>query len=79
MARIRTIGKKEAPVAKRHTIGQKFYSKLKSIGQKVVDSRYAVGSLIAAGVGASLFANSKPEPMPQFPSVPKGTNMYHLD
>ena len=40
MARIRTIGKKEAPLAKRNTLGQKIYGKFKSIGQKIVDNRW---------------------------------------
>ena len=56
MARIRVIGKKEAPVAKRYTVGQKLYSGLKSIGQKVVDNRYAIGSLFAAAAAAAAAA-----------------------
>jgi len=42
MARIRTIGKKEAPVAKRHTIGQ-----------KIVDNRYVQAAAMAAATGVA--------------------------
>jgi len=57
MARIRVIGKKEAPVVKRQTIGQKLYSGFKAMGQKVVDNRYAIGSLFAAAAAAAAIPN----------------------
>lgn len=68
MARIRVIGKKEAPVAKRYTIGQKLYSGFKSIGQKVVDNRYAIGSLFATAAFAA--AAPKPNPTDKLKSSP---------
>ena len=57
MARIRTIGKKEAPLAKRNTLGQKIYGKFKSIGQKIVDNRWvqATAGAAVAGAGAALY------------------------
>ncbi len=57
MARIRVIGKKEAPIAKRLSLGQKIYGKFKSIGQKVVDNRYVQGAAMAAAsaAGAAIY------------------------
>ncbi len=52
MARIRQIGKKEAPVAKRLTLGQKIYGKFKSMGQKIVDNRYVQSAAMAAASAA---------------------------
>ena len=52
MARIKVIGKKEAPVAKRLSLGQKIYGKFKSVGQKIVDNRYVQSAAMAAATAA---------------------------
>lgn len=79
MARIRVIGKKEAPIVKRHTIGQKLYSGLKSIGQKVVDNRYAIGSIFAAAAVAAASNKNQEKDWfdrgEKFPNVPGGNQL----
>lgn len=82
MARIRVIGKKETPVVKRHNVGQKLYSGLKTLGQKVVDNRYAIGSIFAAAAAAAAAASTKsndtnvsfPIDHVSFPRVPYGAH-----
>jgi len=52
MARIKVIGKKEAPVSKRLNLGQKIYGNFKSMGQKVVNNRYVQSAAMAAATAA---------------------------